>query len=390
MYDLNQPIDRHGTNCLKFDFASRFGIPEENLSLWVADMDFPAPEGVIRKLSEMVSFGIFGYADIGPGYFEALQSWYSRHFGWNLEQEWLSCTPGVVFALAACVRAFTRPGEKVVIQTPVYRPFYRVVDFNDRQLVKSPLRLVDGHYEMDFADLEEKLKDPEVKMMILCSPHNPVGRVWKKEELEQVAELCLKNGVILVSDEIHADFVWPGHKHIPVASLSPEIAGITVTCTAPSKTFNLAGLQISNILIPNENLRNAFKLAVSQTGLSDSNQMGLAACQAAYETGEEWLTNVLSYIWDNIGFVRSYLAENLPQIHLIEPEGTYLVWLDFRELNLSQEQMDDLIIHKAGLWLDDGGIFGKEGAGFQRINTACSRSYLKQALDRLAKAVKSL
>lgn len=386
-YDFDQVIDRRNTNSVKYDFAAECGMPEDVLPLWVADMDFQAPEAVQQRLAEISRFGIYGYSNSRDDYFAAVQKWYSTHFQWEPKKEWLIKTPGVVFAIAAAIRAFTEPGEGVLIQQPVYYPFRNTILANDRECVNSPLVLEDGRYRMDLVDMEQKIKDSKVKLFILCSPHNPVGRVWTKEELEAVGELCEKYDVLIVSDEIHSDFTYGARTHTVFPSISPELVDRTILCTAPSKTFNLAGLQVSNIFVPNQKLRRTMRRAIDQTGYGNINMMGLAACQAAYEKGEEWLTELKEYLAENLAYVQQRVEKDLPGILLIEPEGTYLVWLDLRALNLSEEEQRKLIVEDAKLWLDTGSMFGAEGAGFERINIACPRKTLEEAMDRLAGAL---
>lgn len=382
-YNFNEIIDRKGTNCLKYDFASERGKPEGVLPLWIADMDFKAPDIVLKRLSEIVNHGIFGYSDSKEDYFLVLKNWFEKKFGWKVKEEWLVKTPGIVFAIAAAIHAFTKEGDAVLIQQPVYYPFSETILDNKRKLVNSPLKRTGDRYEIDFEDFEEKIIQEKVKLFIFCSPHNPVGRVWEKDELKRIGEICLKHGVIVVSDEIHSDFVYPGHQHTVFASLSKEISDITITCTAPSKTFNIAGLQISNIFIENPVLREKVKKAIAQTGYSQVNQIGLAACQAAYEGGEEWLEGLKEYLAGNIEYTRAFLKEHLPKITLIEPEGTYLLWLDFKAYNLTEEEREELIVKKAGLWLDSGSMFGPDGEGYERINIACPRKTLEKALWQL-------
>lgn len=386
-YDFDTVTDRRGTNCLKYDFAKERGKPEGILPLWVADMDFTTAPEILKRLQKTVSHGIFGYSEGKDDYFQAVAAWYQKHFGWEVKRSWLVKTPGVVFAIAAAVRAFTEEGDAVLLQQPVYYPFSEAIRDNGRILVNSPLKLKEGRYEIDFEDFEKKITENKVKLFLLCSPHNPVGRVWEEWELRKVGDICLKHGVLVVSDEIHSDFVWPGHRHLVFASLSPEYADITVTCTAPSKTFNLAGLQASNIFISNHELKRRFKKAIDQAGYSQVNLMGLVACQAAYEEGEAWLLALKEYLEGNLAFVREYLKKNLPEISLIEPEGTYLIWLDFRRLGLTEEEREDLIVNKAGLWLDSGAMFGADGEGFERINIACPRATLEKALSQLHQAI---
>lgn len=386
-YNFDEVVDRKNSNSLKYDFAVERGRPEDVLPLWVADMDFRTAPCITERLKKDIDLGIFGYSENKGDYIQAVSDWYQKYFNWTIEGEWLVKTPGIVFAIAAAVRAFTKEGDGVLIQQPVYYPFHEVIEDNDRILVRNDLVLREGHYEIDFEDFERKIIDNHVKLFLLCSPHNPVGRVWRKEELERMGRICLNHHVKVVSDEIHGDFVRAGFEHHVFTSVDKTFEDIAVICTAPSKTFNLAGLQVSNIFIPNEENRKKFQRAVQKTGYSQVNMLGLAACQAAYEGGREWLLQVKEYLEGNLTFVREYLKEYLPQIKLIEPEGTYLIWLDFRGLGLEEEEIEDLIVNKAGLWLDSGSMFGSSGEGFQRINIACPRSILKEALHRLGKAV---
>lgn len=386
-YDFDTVIDRNHTNCLKYDFKTERGMEEDVLPLWVADMDFQTLPEIRSRLQEVVSHGIFGYSDGKEDYFTAVQGWYARHFGWEIKKEWLIKTPGVVYAIAAAVAAYTNEGDAVLIQQPVYYPFGQMIRENKRKLVNNPLQQRDGHYEIDFADFEQKIVEHHVKLFLLCSPHNPVGRVFEEWELKKLGDICIRHHVIVLSDEIHSDFTYPGHTHHVFASLGEVYANQCVICTAPSKTFNLAGLQISNILIPNEKLRHAFESAVTRTGYSQTGIMGLVATQAAYEHGDEWVAELKAYLYENLNFVREYLKENLPQIRLIEPEGTYLLWLDFCGLGLTEKELEELVVKKAKLWLDRGAVFGAEGRGFERINIACPRSTLKQALDQLKNAI---
>lgn len=389
-YDFDRIVDRRNTDCLKYDFAVQRGRPKDVLPFWVADMDFSIAQEIEDALVKRCQHGIFGYSEATDGYFAALQNWYLKHFNWHVQRPWLIKTPGVVFALAMAVKAFTEPGDGVLVQQPVYYPFTEVIRDNDREVVNAPLALVNGHYEIDFADLEQKLANPKVKLMFLCSPHNPVGRVWTKEELLKVGDLCLKYNVITVSDEIYSDFVWDDNTHTPFATLGEEYQQNCIVCTAPSKTFNIAGLQVSNIFIPNQKLRRAFRKQIDAAGYSQLNTLGLVACQAAYTYGEEWLTQVKAYIRSNITFVDDYLKQNLPQIKMLPIEGTYLVWLDCSALGMTADEREQWLWHEAKLWLDGGGIFGKEGEAFERINVACPRATLLQGLEQLKAAVEGL
>ena len=386
-FNFDEFVDRRETDSLKYDFAVRRNKPADILPLWVADMDFKAPPAVIEALTSRAQHGIFGYTDGRDAYYSAVQNWFLKHFNWETQAEWIVKTPGVVFAVSTAVRTFTERGDAVLIQPPVYYPFTETIQANNRRLVKNELVYEDGRYHIDFEDFERKIIENNVKLFILCSPHNPVGRVWTREELIQVGELCLKHSVLVVSDEIHADFTYPGHPHTVFANLDPRFAQSCITCTAPSKTFNLASLQISNIFIPQRELRRRFKQELTRTGYSQPNVMGLDACRAAYEHGGAWLDELRTYLLQNLLFTREYVKLHMPGVRLVEPEGTYLIWLDFRTLGLSGKALDDLIVYKAGLWLDAGEMFGDGGEGFQRINIACPRATLEEALKRLSWAL---
>lgn len=358
--------------------------------MWVADMDFKTSSYVQDAIAAQAEHGIYGYNESGESYFEAVQSWLLEHHGWRVEEKWLVKTPGVVFALAMTVKAFTEEGDAVMIQQPVYYPFSSVIKDNNRKIVDNTLVQDEtGKYHMNIADFEDKIVKEKVKLFFLCNPHNPVGRAWSREELEKIGDICYEHQVLVVSDEIHEDFVFSG-KHQVLSNLKKEYEEITITCTAPSKTFNIAGLQTSNVFIPNPQLRGKFEKQISAAGYSQLNAAGLAACEAAYRYGEEWYRAVCAYIKENISFTKKFLKEHMPQIKMLEPEGTYLVWMDFRALGLTGQKLEELIIHKAGLWLDSGAIFGASGEGFQRINVACPRITLKTALERLEEAVSSL
>ncbi|MGO5230055.1 MalY/PatB family protein [Thermoguttaceae bacterium LCP21S3_D4] len=384
--DFNQIIDRHNTNSLKYDFALQRGKSADVLPMWVADMDFQAPTAVCSRLEELSRFGIFGYSDNQTSYFDAVLNWYQKHFNWTAKKEWILRTPGVVFAIAAAIRGLTEEGDAVLIQEPVYYPFSSIITQNKRKKIINPLVNKNGHYEMDLEDMEQKIIDNHVKLFLLCSPHNPVGRVWTLDELEAVGNLCQKHGVIIVSDEIHSDFTFEGHTHYVFASVSDAFAQNSVICTSPSKTFNIAGLQISNIFVPNPNLRKKVKDAIAATGYCESNYFALAACETAYREGETWLNELRKYLTDNLHYVYAYLMKYLPEIRLVEPEGTYLLWLDCRNLKMTEKERIDAIENKGKLWLDTGSMFGEAGTGYERINIACPRATLEECLNRLRKA----
>ncbi len=390
MYNFDEIIDRRGTCSIKHDFAAERGKPGDLLPLWVADMDFRTPPAVTEALLQAVSHGIYGYSESKQDYYEAVSRWYRDRFGWTVKREWLVKTPGVVYAIACAVRAFTEEKDAVLIQQPVYYPFSEVILSNRRRLINNPLVYEDGIYRMDYKDFEEKILENNVKLFLLCSPHNPVGRVWTKEELTHIGDICIKHGVIVVSDEIHSDFIYPGYQHHIFADLKEECLMNSIICTAPSKTFNLAGLQISNIFIADQKLRKKFREEIRASGYSQLNTMGLIACKAAYEKGGPWLGELLRYLSGNLELIRNFLKERLPGVRLVEPEGTYLVWLDFHQLGLSEKELEELIVHKARLWLDGGTMFGEEGRCFQRINIACPRELIERALTQLEIAVNSI
>ena len=380
-------IDRHHTACLKYDFAAERGYPEDVLPFWVADMDFRAPQPVLDALAARIQHGIFGYTDVKPDYVATLQKWMQAQHGWRPAADSLLVTPGVVLAIALAIRAFTEPGEAVLIQQPVYYPFSLVIKDNGRELVNSPLREENGRYHIDFADIEDKIVRHHVRLFLLCSPHNPVGRVWTRDELTRLADICLRHDVLILADEIHHDFVRPGYTHTVLASLSPEFADRTITCTAPSKTFNLAGLQLSNIFIANATLRRRFRHELNAIGYDQPNAMGLTACQAAYANGGPWLQELRAYLESNYQKTHAFLTRELPRVRLTEPEGTYLLWLDFSAYGLSDEELDKLIVQKARLWLDSGHIFGPAGSQHQLLNIACPWATLEQGLQRLTAAL---
>ena len=388
--DFDTIIDRKNTDCLKYDFAKRRGMPEDVLPLWVADMDFKTSSYVEDALAERARHGIFGYSESQTPYFEIVRDWMKRHHDWEVKEPWLIKTPGVVFALAMAVKAYTEPGDGVLIQSPVYYPFSEVIEDNGRRIVSNTLVLGEDHkYHIDFEDFERQIKENQIKLFFLCNPHNPVGRVWTTEELTRLGDICLKYQVTVVSDEIHSDFIFRG-RHQVFADLKREYADITVTCTAPSKTFNLAGLLLSNIFISNRELRHKFRQQVNAAGISQLSPFGLVACETAYTQGEEWYQAMLAYVAENIAFTKEYVEKHLPGVEMVEHEGTYLVWLDFRKTGLSVEELEDLIANRAKLWLDSGKIFGKSGEGFQRINVACPRQILEEALHRIREQLQAV
>lgn len=399
---FDDEIDRGGTNSLKWEFipqeedplyweqTDRFFGEDRILPMWVADMDFRCPEPVVKALIARAQNGIYGYSFPSDTFFQSVVGWMARRHGWEIAPEWICITPGVVPALNMLVQTFISPGDKVLIQPPVYYPFFSAIENNGGELVSSPLVYESGRYRMDYLDLAEKARDPRLKMAILCSPHNPVGRVWTRDELLRFGEICIKNNVLIVSDEIHGDLVYKGHEFTPFAKVSRDFAQHSIICTAPSKTFNLAGLLTSCIVIPNSNLRVRFEKTLQRNGLVLASSFGLVALQSAYDHGDAWLEQVLIYLQANLEYLKTYVTEHIPQIRVIEPEGTYLVWLDCRGLGLDKLALKRLMTDEAGVYLDEGFIFGPEGEGFERINIACPRSVLVEGLDRIKKAIGQL
>lgn len=385
---FDRVVERKGTDSLKYDFASKRGKPEDVLPMWVADMDFRTSKEIIGAITVRAAHGIYGYTESNDDYYEAVTGWMKRRHGWEVKSEWLIKTPGVVFALAMAVKAYSKEGESVLIQQPVYYPFSEVILDNDRKLVSSDLYLgEDGKYHIDFDDFEAKIIENQVKLFLLCSPHNPVSRVWTREELIRLGDICCRHHVVVVSDEIHEDFIFGDRKHYVFADLKDEFREISVVCTSPGKTFNLAGLQVSNIFIPNEELRRKFKKQVAAAGYSQIGTFGITACKEAYESGDKWCDSMLEYLAENITFMKEFFKRELPQLRMVEPEGTCLVWVDFRDLGLSDAELESLIVEKAHLWLDSGAIFGEAGKGFERFNIACPRCVLEQCLIQLKQGI---
>lgn len=381
--DFDKITDRTGTNAIKYDLAEARNKPKDAISLWVADMDFPTAPCVQKAIAEKAAHGIFGYSRPDSRYYDALKKWFKERHCYEIQDEWVVNTPGVCFALAAAIRAFTVEGESVLVQKPVYYPFFNMIKNLGRKVVNSPLVLKNGHYEINFQDFEDKIVSENVKMFILCSPHNPGGRVWKKQELARISEICLSHNVLVVSDEIHSDITFEGHTHTVYGTISKDAAENSIICTAPSKSFNLAGLQFSNIIIPNTKLRVEFLRELDKTGYDEPSLMGIVAATAAYSQGAEWFDEVKDYIWKNILFAKKYIEENCPKIKVIVPEGTYLLWLDFSGFDLTDKEINERILNKAKVWLDSGNMFGREGGKFQRVNCATPRSILEEALQRI-------
>ena len=384
-HDFDRIIDRNGTESLKWVYPRKVLGVEDAIPMWVADMDFEAPPEVVGALTRRAAHGIFGYPIVPPTFWDAVIDWQRRRHGWGLSRTWLAKAPGVVPAVNFSVRAFTRPGDGIVVQTPVYFPFFDAVENNGRKLVRNPLVLSDGRWIMDLDDLERKLDG--VRMLILCSPHNPTGRVWTREELEALGELCAAHDVLVLSDEIHADVVFRGHRHLPFASLSPGLGNRTVTCIAPSKTFNIPGLGMAVVVASDPALRAGFQSEAGRAGFELGQIFGIVGLEAAYRHGGPWLDELLVYLEDNTAFTEDFFRERLAPIRFLRPEGTYLALLDCRDLGLEPEALNDFFLNEARVYFNDGPIFGEELRGFVRMNFACPRSLLREALERIAAAL---
>lgn len=388
-YNFDKVIDRFHTASVKWDEQEKLFGQKDLLPLWVADMDFQLPAPVLEAMRARVDHGIFGYTERPESYYEAVIGWMQRRHGWQIQKEWICYCPGVVPALSYLVQSFTKPGEKVMIQPPVYPPFSGVVTANGREVVENPLKYEDGRLTMDFDDMRSKM-DPDVKLFILCNPHNPGGRVWTREELTELGNICMENNVMVISDEIHGDLVLKGHTHIPFASISEEFAQHSIVCTAPSKTFNMAGLQTSNIIIANEEWRNAFQHTLNILSLRLTNTFGVVATESAYRYGDEWLDQLLEYLQGNLAFLTSFIESRIPKIKVVQPEATYLVWLDCRELGLDEKSLQRFLLTQAKVAVNQGYTFGQGGEQFIRLNIACPRSILEEGLKRIEQAVNSL
>ncbi|MFC0562066.1 MalY/PatB family protein [Halalkalibacter alkalisediminis] len=382
---FNEVIERRGTDSLKWDMTKqRFG-GENLLPMWVADMDFRAPQEVLDALHEKVEHGIFGYPAHSETVDQAVQSWLKRRYDWTIDTNTLIYTAGIVPTISYIIQAFTEPGDQVIIQTPVYYPFYDVVNKNNRELIRNPLAFDGDHYDMDLEHLESVITE-KTKMIVLCHPHNPVGRVWKREELEALAQICKKHDLFVVSDEIHADLLFNGEKHIPFASVSNEAAERTFTCLAPSKTFNLAGIQTSYVVVENEELRTKLRNHLANSFANMTNSFAEVATEAAYNHGEEWLDELMVYVEANFQYVRRYVEEHMPKLRVMDSEGTYLLWLECSKLPLTPAERKKWLIEEAQVALNPGSIFGEEGKSFERINLACPRATLQEGLERIKRA----
>jgi cysteine-S-conjugate beta-lyase len=388
-FDFDVLIDRRGTHSAKWDAAARFYGQDDVIPLWVADMDFPAPPAIVEALRKRAEHGIYGYPILPKTYWDPVIRWLAERQGWTVRREWMACCPGVVPALNICVQAFTQPGDKIVIQTPVYHPFSFAAENNGRRLARNPLRFENGRWTMDLDDLAKKI-DGRTRMLILCSPHNPVGRVWTPAELEAAGRLALERGLLIVSDEIHADLVFNGHRHAPLASLGADLAARTITLQAPSKSFNVAGLTTSFAIIGDDRLRTLFNTHVQNLGLTTGNVFGQAALQAAYSEGGPWLDGLRAYLEGSFNEAEEFFRQRLPALRFLRPEGTYLALIDARALGLEPKALFKFFLEKARVLFDEGPKFGEALAGFMRFNMAAPRSLLRQAYERIEQAVRSL
>ena len=383
-YNFDEIVPRRGSNSYKWDTAE----DEDVLPMWVADMDFRTAPAIIRTLEKQVHHGVFGYTKVPQTYYDATISWFSRRHNFTINKEWILFTSGVVPALSAIIKALTDPGDKVIVQTPVYNCFFSSIRNDQCEIISNELICQDGTYTIDFADLEQKAADPKVKIMLLCSPHNPVGRVWTKEELLQIGEICLRNNVIVVSDEIHCDLIYESHTHVPYASINEKFLQNSVTCIAPTKTFNLAGIQVANIVAANKEIRKKIDKALNINEVCEINVFAIEALIAAYNEGEDWLEELKRYLYENYEYLKDFFSEYFPQLSVIKPEATYLIWVNCSAFKLTSKEITNILIEKQKLWVNEGTMYGKAGEGFIRINIACPKETLIKGLDRFKEAFK--
>lgn len=388
-WNFDEPAKREGTNCIKYDLREEiFGV-KDVIPMWVADMDFNTPEFIVKALQNRLNHEIYGYTFRPPEYFLSIIGWLKNRHNWEVEKEWISFCPGIVPALNFCTLAFTQPGDSIIVQPPVYFPFFSAIESHGRNLIYNRLKEVEGKWVMDYDSLVDSI-DRKTKMIIISNPHNPVGRVWTREELNNLAEICLKNNIIILSDEIHCDLVLPGFTHTPVASLSEKIAEITITCIAPSKTFNLAGLSTSSVIISNPVLRKSYTRVVDNLHLGGGNIFGTIASIAAYSHGHQWLDALLDYIDHNIDFVEDYCRKMIPEILPVQPEATYMIWLDCRKFGMTGKELQNFFVKSAGIGMNEGSTFGPGGEGFMRMNVATTHETVVKALEKIERAVTEL
>ena len=384
-YNFDEIIDRQKTDSIKYDLRKLIFGREDVLPMWVADMDFKTPDFIIESIKNRLNHPVLGYTLEPSGMDEAIMDWMKTRHGWHIRKEWIVSGPAVVPSMAVLVHAFSDPRDEIIVQKPVYFPFFRTITNHNRYILNNPLTNRNGRYEMDLDDLIKKIT-PRTKMIFLCNPHNPGGRVWREKELKALADICLENNILIISDEIHSDLVLFGNKHIPTASINEDISRNTITCMSSSKTFNTAGLASAYVIISNLKNRRIYKEKLNDFHLNIGNIAGLFAQEAAYRNGSEWLEQLLKYLEGNIDYLADFMQNHLPSVKVMKPEGTYLVWMDFRDANIDTKKLKKFIIEEAGLGLSDGFLFGEEGLGFQRLNLACPRSVLKKGLEGLLKA----
>lgn len=385
-YNFDEIIDRSGTHALKYEARKRIFGTDDVLPMWVADMDLRTPDFIVDAMKKRMEHEIYGYTLKPDSLYEATIGWMQRRHGWKIEKDWIVFTPGVVPAFTMCILAYSNPGDKVIVQSPVYYPFFWAVDLNKRIKLNNQLKRVGDKYEMDLDDLKKNI-DSSTKMMLFCSPHNPAGRVWTRNELMEVAEICQQNNIVMISDEIHSDLIFKNYKHTPYAMLGEEMAMNSVTCIAPSKTFNVAGLSTSALIIPNPELRKKIEHVIDSLHVAGGNIFGNVAMEAAYAHGDEWLAQALEYIEGNVQYLEEFVKENLPKVKVIHPEGTYMAWLDLSGLGLPDDEMRRFMIEKVKVGMNHGPIFGPGGEGFQRINLGCPRVFVKEAMTRMKNAM---
>ena len=388
-YNFDEIVNREGTNSLKYDARAKFFNSEEVLPLWVADMDFKTPDFIVDAIKKRTEHEIFGYTFRSDEYYQAIIDWMRRRHSWTVQKEWILFSPGVVAGLSLAVETFSKPGDSIIVQPPVYFPFFDVVKGSKRKMIENPLKIENGRYTFDLEDLKAKIDD-NTKMLLLCNPQNPGGMVWTKEELVALGNICLENNILVVSDEIHSDLILDGNKHLPFANISDEFAKNSVVCMAPSKTFNVAGFSSSLIIIPDKNKLARYERTLGIGHLGMGNIFGTIAMQAAYTHGDEWLGQLLTYLQGNYNYLEKYITQKLPKVNVMKPEATYLIWLDFREYGMSDTELSKFATNEAKVALNNGGRFGAGGDGWLRINIGCPRSILMEALERLAKAFGSL
>lgn len=384
-YNFDEIIPREGTNCLKYDARERFFGAGDVLPLWVADMDFKTPDFITEAIKKRAEHEIYGYTFRSESYYQSIIGWMKHRHNWDVKKEWISFSPGVVAGFTYGIETFSNPGDGVIVQPPVYFPFFDSVKGIKRKMIENPLKIENGRYTFDFDDLKSKI-DGNTKLLLLCNPQNPGGMVWTKEELTTLANICLENKIMIISDEIHSDLIFNENKHIPLASLSEEIAQNCMISMAPSKTFNVAGLSSSIVIIPNKTSFARFERAIGVAHLHMGNIFGTIAMEAAYTRGDEWLKQLLDYLWENYLLLENYFRINLPKVKVMKPAATYLIWLDFREYGMKNDDLMKFTIENAKVGLNDGGRFGTGGDGWLRINIGCPRSILAEALERLGKA----